>query len=112
MWFVSPLLSFPGNYMMINEAVFYQSNATLAQNINQLFSPRHFTGILLSQFFLQIETGPFHSQPSDTSGEFYLQMICQRMFCSNKQVGFESLRLKTTFLFIKGTTQVQYFRMV
>ena len=49
MWFVSPLLSFPGNYMMINEAAFYQSNATLAQNINQLFSPRHFTVILLSQ---------------------------------------------------------------
>ena len=36
--------------MMINEAVFYQSNATLAQNINQLFSLRHFTYlILLSQ---------------------------------------------------------------
>ena len=41
--------SLPANYMMINEAVFYQSNATLAQNINQLFSPRHFTVILLSQ---------------------------------------------------------------
>ena len=74
--------SFPGNYMMINEAVFYQSNATLAQNINQLFSPRHFTVILLSQKLFATCNQTFshsHSEP-DTSAEFYLQMICQIMF--------------------------------
>ena len=66
MWFVSPLLSFPGNYMMINEAVFYQSNATLAQNINQLFSLRHFTYlILLSQKIF----AKCNSTQADTSEE-------------------------------------------
>ena len=72
--------------MMINEVVevvFYQSAATLAQNINLLFSPRHFTIILLSQisFANCNRTGPALRQAVTRKYQ-----IGREMFCNVKQV--------------------------
>ena len=80
-------------------AVFSQSNATLAQNINQLFSPRHFTVILLSQkIFANCNQRSELLTVRHFGRIVFATDLSESVFCNNEQVGFESLRIITTFL--------------